>query len=989
VGPATDRSAARLIRAWTLVALAVGLAVACTLLQIFGVRPFLPPAGHGATLAGEATVLKGAAAHAALARPPVPSAMAGRVTIRDVPSGSAAADAGLRRGDIVVHARSLLTGHAVDLSSPPADATDAMRQWREAYRVGTRGPLEVGVRHADGSPAQVRVERPPAWALPWTTWPGVLAVQLGPIVEMVSIVGAAVVLLLLRPRGATALLIVSTLACAGTSSGGSLLGGELGLPPFLSAPLTVFAWLAMPVTFPLIAMAILYFPSKSGVLVRHPWLHAVPVVVALPMVIPAVGTALFLAGADGMLEAAAWDASHPDVFYASFAGGLLLNIAAMIEGVWRYKHNPDLLERRRVAVATCTLVLATVAFTIKDGVPAVYEMAGASVVLPWWLNLSMHLLTALAGAGITYSVAVHRVLAPRVVVRQSLQYALARKTLGLAAALPATLLVVSLVEQRDRSLSEIVSGQPLFHAVLLLLVIVGLKYRDRERAWLDRRFFRQEYDARALLLSLSGRIPYETDPNELTALVVKQIDAALHPTMVAVLVAGVEPGMLVPVSVLHGTADTLEQRGGIGTMLTWSDTPLDLDLADERSAAGRLPPDEVEWLRCTGAVLFVPLSATESGTRQLLGALVLGGKRSEEPYSADDRALLSSIAAQVSLGLDVARLRRRQAIAAEGTRPTALPTNVPTSTGGFGEWLVAECQVCGTCHDSDVPTCSKDGTALKRGRLPRVVDSKYRVDRVLGRGGMGAVYCAHDMRLERDVAIKVVRAELLSDPDARTRFRREAQLVARLQHPGIVSVFDYGTLPDGAAFLVMEYVRGRDLRAVLRADGPMPPDRVTRLLRAIAAPVEAAHALGVLHRDLKPENILLPEGDVGAKVLDFGVAKLLGSDGTAPENETLTVAGQPIGTPAYMAPEQLAGASVSTRTDVFALGAIAYELLTGAPPFGRGPLAEIAARHRTGPGPIEREDVSPTMADAITRALSVDAAVRPASATAFALSLGG
>ncbi len=194
----------------------------------------------------------------------MPSALAGRVTIREVPPGSAAAAAGLRPGDIVVHARSLLTGHAVDLSSPPADATEAMRQWREAYRLGTRGPLEVGVRHADGSAAQVRVERPPAWALPWTTSLGVVAVQLGPIVEMVSIVGAAVVLLLLRPRGATALLIVSTLACAGTSTGGSLLGGELGLPPFLSAPLTVFAWLAMPVTFPLIAMAILYFPGSRG-----------------------------------------------------------------------------------------------------------------------------------------------------------------------------------------------------------------------------------------------------------------------------------------------------------------------------------------------------------------------------------------------------------------------------------------------------------------------------------------------------------------------------------------------------------------------------------------------------------------------------------------------------------------------------------------------------------------------------------------------------
>ncbi len=366
-----------------------------------------------------------------------------------------------------------------------------------------------------------------------------------------------------------------------------------------------------------------------------------------------------------------------------------------------------------------------------------------------------------------------------------------------------------------------------------------------------------------MLLSLSGRIPYETDPNELTALVVQQIDAALHPTMVAVLVAGVEPGTLVPVSVLHGTADTLDERGGIGTMLTWSDTPLDLDLADERSAAGRLPPDEVEWLRCTGAVLFVPLSASEGGTRQLLGALVLGGKRSEEPYTADDRALLSSIAAQVGLGLDVARLRRRQTLAAEGRSATALPTNLPTGAGGAGEWLVAECQVCGTCHDSDVADVFEGRDGAQARATAAVVDAKYRVDRVLGRGGMGAVYCAHDMRLERDVAIKVVRAELLSDPDARTRFRREAQLVARLQHPGIVSVFDYGTLPDGAAFLVMEYVRGRDLRAVLRADGPMAPDRVARLLHAIAGPVDSAHQLGVLHRDLKPENILLPEATPG------------------------------------------------------------------------------------------------------------------------------
>ncbi len=227
----------------------------------------------------------------------------------------------------------------------------------------------------------------------------------------------------------------------------------------------------MPLAFPLIAITILLLPAQVG---------------------PARQASLAARGAHrrgasrwwfrqwarrsswpaptAWLGLAAWDASHPDVFYASFAGGLLLNIAAMVEGVTRYKCNPDANERRRVAVATCTLVLATVAFTIEDGVPAMLRVGGDRSRLPLVGDPGLHLCTALAGVGITYAVAVHRVLAPRVVVRQSLQYALARKTLGLAAALPATLLVVSLIEQRDRSLSEIVSGQPLFYAVLLVLV---------------------------------------------------------------------------------------------------------------------------------------------------------------------------------------------------------------------------------------------------------------------------------------------------------------------------------------------------------------------------------------------------------------------------------------------------------------------------------------------------------------------------------------
>ena len=250
---------------------------------------------------------------------------------------------------------------------------------------------------------------------------------------------------------------------------------------------------------------------------------------------------------------------------------------------------------------------------------------------------------------------------------------------------------------------------------------------------------------------------------------------------------------------------------------------------------------------------------------------------------------------------------------------------------------------------------------------------------------MGAVYVGHDMRLDRDVALKVVRADLLTNPDARARFRREAQLVARLEHPGVVVVYDYGTLPSGAAFFVMEYVRGRDLRTIVH-EGPQPVDVVARLVAGIAEPIDAAHRHGILHRDLKPENIILPEsGNVVAKVLDFGVAKLFGapSDETGAFVNTLTAVGQPVGTPAYMAPEQLSGAAMTAKTDIYSLGVIAYELLTGALPFGRGSFVDIAMRQQQGPPPISRTDVPDTVRSAVLEALSVDPARRPESALAF------
>jgi eukaryotic-like serine/threonine-protein kinase len=965
---------------WWATTLVVAFGVAHAFLQITATRPYLPPAGDGAFVTGDIIQSGVGAGRLLLARPPAldPAAGSAPPIVRDVAAGSPAALAGVREGDTILGLTNTQTGRSVRFSPLPSDPRQAIAAWRDAYWVGVSGPVAVTLRDAEGRMKSVRMAREAVWRLGPPMSNGWTAAHLGPLIELVTFVACAAALLALRPRDPAAQFSIAALVFAGVAASGPLVGGEMRLPNGPRQIVTVLGWLSTAAAFPMIALAISYFPRKAAILRRHPWLHAVPFVVTAPILVTSGMTGLYLAGADSLAGAAARDATHPAAFFWIFAAGLSVNIAAMVESVIRFRKNPDAQERRRVALTVWTLVIGTLAFTLRDAVPIlIAALGGTRFAWPAWISLPLYILVALPAIAITYAVAVHRVLSPRVAMRSSLQYALARKTLTAAAVLPAVFLVVSLVRKRDQSLAAIVAGQPLMHAVLLAMFLVALRFRDRARAWLDRRFFRTDYDARAVLVSLAGRVPFETDPNELTALVLDEIDRSLKPSMAALLVSGLEPGSLVPVAVMRGSADSLAEGGGIASMLKWSDDPLELYLDDTRSPARRLPPDEIAWLECTGAVLFVPLYSKDATTRTLLGALALGGKRSEEPYSSEDRELLSAIAAQVSLALDVARLRRRETTG-------SIDSAVTIAAGEFA--VLAECPSCHACYDAGTETCGSDGATLGPGAVPRVVDGKYRVDRALGRGGMGAVYRARDMRLDRDVAIKVVRGELLADADARARFRREAQVVARLQHPGVVSVFDYGTLGSGAAFLVMEFVRGRDLRSLV-TEGPLRPDVAIRLLQAIAAPIEAAHKQGILHRDLKPENILLPEEGVDAKVLDFGIAKVLSAP-TESESQTvatLTAFGQPLGTPAYMAPEQLAGEEMTARTDVYALGVIGYELVTGRLPFGRGSFLEIAMRQQKGAPTLEGHELPGGLVATIGAALSADPAARPPSAAAFAM----
>ena len=233
------------------------------------------------------------------------------------------------------------------------------------------------------------------------------------------------------------------------------------------------------------------------------------------------------------------------------------------------------------------------------------------------------------------------------------------------------------------------------------------------------------------------------------------------------------------------------------------------------------------------------------------------------------------------------------------------------------------------------------------------------------------------------VAIKVVRAELISDPDSRARFRRESQIVARLQHPSIVTVYDYGNLADGAAFLVMEFVPGEDLRHFLKREGKLDAGRMSSLMNGIAGGVDVAHQSGIFHRDLKPENILLPKSGTGPKVVDFGVAKLT-NKGTG-DGSTLSVVGTIVGTPAYMSPEQLRGEAVDARADVFSLGVMAYEMLTAQKPYSGASLFDIGMRQVE--GKVDCEGIPAELADVICRAIAYDKEARPESAIAFAQAL--
>jgi len=407
-------------------------------------------------------------------------------------------------------------------------------------------------------------------------------------------------------------------------------------------------------------------------------------------------------------------------------------------------------------------------------------------------------------------------------------------------------------------------------------------------------------------------------------------------------------------------------------------------------APGNTKPPDANLLRqpgsggeftATDGSIIVPVAGMTGVTS---GALVIDAPSSV--FGETQRRLISGLAHHLGTALELRSLRGQLSVA-EANRAAS---KRELHERGIETLLL--CPRCGRCYAETagvaaLATCPNDDARLDASRiLPFRINRRYRFHKLIVEGGMGSVFSANDEKLERDVALKIIKAQYLRDPAMRFRLEREAKVIASIQHPGVTALFDTGELEDGSAFLVMELLKGRVLASVLRECGAGSPGQVAQLLRQTSAALAAAHKAGVIHRDIKPENIFLVAGHGGfqAKILDFGVALPTQVD------TRLTQTGAIVGTPAYMSPEQIKGADLDERSDIYSLACVIWEALAGRYLVDGREIGEIVLNViHTPPPPISSfvAGLTPEIDNLFAAALAKSRQGRPGDVEAWASSL--
>jgi len=306
---------------------------------------------------------------------------------------------------------------------------------------------------------------------------------------------------------------------------------------------------------------------------------------------------------------------------------------------------------------------------------------------------------------------------------------------------------------------------------------------------------------------------------------------------------------------------------------------------------------------------------------------------------------------------------------------------------------VKTCPVCAREFPDTVKFCPNDGQTLRaKGPLAdlvgQVVADRYHIIKKLGEGGMGTVYLGEHVKMGRKSAIKVMTQSMANDPDAVSRFNREASNASRLSHPNICQIYDFGETSEGLIYLAMEFIEGCSLSDLIEREGALPPQRAASILRQSADALQVAHDQTIVHRDIKPDNIMIVQAKDGsdvAKVVDFGIAKAVAGDETG---QKVTKTGLVVGTPEYMSPEQLSGDKLDGRSDIYSLALVLYKMLTGVLPFQSDTAQETMIKRLTDlPEPLAqaRPDIvfPPALQTAMDRALARLVSERYASAAEF------
>jgi hypothetical protein len=639
----------------------------------------------------------------------------------------------------------------------------------------------------------------------------------------------------------------------------------------------------------------------------------------------------FLVAHPAFFAAAATINGVPNLVYM----GSCLSLAVIV-AVHNYRSLGDPGSRRRirwVVVATAVGIVPYVTWLVAARVtewigPDTYEFYGPITFV------SMLCIPA----AIATAVWKDQLFDIRVLVRRGLQYLFARAALRTLLALPIVLLAFSIVSNHDRTIGAFLTqGWGLINVGLIGAIALALQSRQRLQTTLDRRFFREAYEQEQVLAHLIDEVRQRDSLADVAALATTRVDSVLHPASLYIFYRAQERSER-----FDGHSSSGAVSGG---QLSAQPALLRLlesgkSIRDVPAGVQALPPDEQQWLAGLGVRLIVPISGMRD---QLVGVLLLGERKSEEPYSATDRSLLQSLAVQIGLVYENQHLQERVRHDADVRR------DVLARLDDRNVSLLKECPACGRCYDSVSERCEQDGAELAL-TLPieRTLEGKYRLDRVIGRGGFGAVFEASDLRLQRQVAAKVMIGSLFGDQTALRRFEREARAAAKIDHPHITRVHDYGTVGTGGAFLIMELVAGRTWRAELQHTGIASPLRASEWFRQLLDGLQFAHGMGIVHRDLKPENVMIAQAADGesVKIMDFGIAKVI--DAGTGATESVIITGAAMGTIGYMAPEALTGGLVDERADLFAVGVMVVETVTGTRPFtGQTPEQVLTALLRS------------------------------------------